>query len=178
MKKILQFTIPIIIVLVIIIFIIFKPNNNQNSENTNLSNIETLLPLHVSGIDLENLKTYNLPMIIDFGADECIPCKQMEPVLEEVHVLMNEKAIIQFVDVWKNPNAAEGFPVTVIPTQIFINSDGTPFDVSDKLKKQISGFRKYYNSETKELEYTAHVGGLTKRQMLKILEEMGVDIDG
>lgn len=40
-------------------------------------------PLNVTEpIDLEELKSFGIPIIIDFGADSCIPCKEMEPVLE------------------------------------------------------------------------------------------------
>ena len=38
--------------------------------------------LHAEKIDLEVLSAYKLPMILDFGSDDCIPCKEMAPVLE------------------------------------------------------------------------------------------------
>ena len=55
-------------------------------------------------IDLEKLKSYGLPIIIDFGADSCVPCKEMAPVLKELNETLQGKAIIRFVDVWKHQN--------------------------------------------------------------------------
>ncbi|ONI43873.1 hypothetical protein AN641_08900 [Candidatus Epulonipiscioides gigas] len=129
--------------------------------------------LHATNIDLEQLKAHKLPMIIDFGADECIPCKQMAPVLEKVNADMHEKAIVKFVDVWKHPSAAKDYPVQVIPTQVIFNSDGTPYVPSEEVA-QIIHFDNYANRETKEHMYTVHVGGLTEEQMLIILSDMGV----
>lgn len=36
-------------------------------------------------IDFEMMSSYGLPMIIDYGSDSCIPCKQMAPVLETMN---------------------------------------------------------------------------------------------
>ena len=36
---------------------------------------------------------------------------------------MQGKAIIKFVDVWKNRQAADGFPIQLIPTQVLVNSE-------------------------------------------------------
>ena len=65
--------------------------------------------------------------MIDFGANSCIPCKEMAPILKTLNAEMQGKAIIKFVDVWKNTDAANDFPVQVIPTQVLIAADGTPY---------------------------------------------------
>ncbi len=130
-------------------------------------------PLHVSSVNLEELVVHELPIIIDFGADECVPCKEMAPVLTTLNHEMQGDAIIQFVDVWKTPEAATNFPVQVIPTQIFINADGTPYIPSDEIALEIS-FSIYADRETEEHVFTAHQGGLTEEQMRLILADMGV----
>jgi thioredoxin 1 len=77
--------------------------------------------LHVeTELDLDTLKSYNLPIIIDFGADSCIPCKEMAPVLVKLNTEFEGKAIIKFVDVWKYQSLSEGYPIKVIPTQVHI----------------------------------------------------------
>ena len=76
--------------------------------------------LEAKSIDLEKLRTYGLPIIIDFGADSCIPCKEMAPVLKKLNAEMRGSVIVKFVDVWKNGGAADGFPIQVIPTQLFL----------------------------------------------------------
>jgi len=44
-----------------------------------------------------------LPTLIDLGADKCIPCKMMAPILEELKGQYKGKLDVLFVDVWKNP---------------------------------------------------------------------------
>ncbi len=128
------------------------------------------LALSDSHFDLEGLKKYNLPIIVDFGADSCIPCKEMAPVLIKLHGEMQGKAIIKFVDVWKNPKGAQGYPVQVIPTQIFFLADGTPY--VPKAVKDID-FTTYSTKDSKEHVFTVHQGGLTEDQLRRILQDMG-----
>ena len=84
--------------------------------------------LAATEINLEKLKSYGLPIIIDFGADECIPCKEMAPVLKKLNKEWQGKVIVKFVGVWKYPNAAADFPVQMIPTQFFFNAQGKTKD--------------------------------------------------
>lgn len=65
-----------------------------------------------------------LPRMVDFGADKCIPCKQMAPILAELKTEYAGKATIEFIDVWKNPGAGEPYGVRIIPTQIFFDREG------------------------------------------------------
>lgn len=127
--------------------------------------------LEATNIDLEVLTSYELPIIIDFGADSCIPCKEMAPVLKTLNAEMQGAAIIKFVDVWKNEDVANDFPIQVIPTQIFINADGTPYVPSDDIKIE---FTMYSTKDTNEHVFTVHQGGLTEGQMRRILTDMGV----
>jgi len=65
-----------------------------------------------------------LPRMVDLGADKCIPCKKMAPILAELKTEYAGKATIEFIDVWKNPKAGEPYEFRVIPTQIFFDRDG------------------------------------------------------
>ena len=126
--------------------------------------------LEAEAIDLAALFQYKLPIIIDFGSDSCIPCQQMAPVLKSANEDYQGKAIIKFVDVWKYTDAANNFPVQVIPTQVFFNADGTPYVPSDDLGIEF-GF--YSTKDTQEHVFTVHQGGLTAEQMDIILADMG-----
>jgi thioredoxin 1 len=128
--------------------------------------------LSASEIDLVKLKSYGLPIIIDFGADSCIPCKQMAPVLKELNMEMQGKVIVKFVDVWKYRNAIGDFPVQLIPTQFFFDKDGKPFIPKDAEAMQM---RLYISNDSNEHIYTSHTGAMTKEQFIAVLKEMGVD---
>lgn len=61
------------------------------------------------------------PVLVDFYADWCVPCKQLPPVLKTVKQELREVKIIK-VDVDKNPFIASRFRITRIPTLIlFMN---------------------------------------------------------
>ena len=65
-----------------------------------------------------------LPRMVDLGADKCIPCKKMAPILAELKIEYAGKAIVEFIDVWKNPEAGKRYDFRVIPTQVFFDRDG------------------------------------------------------
>lgn len=65
-----------------------------------------------------------LPRMVDLGADKCIPCKMMMPILDELKEEYAGRLDVQFIDVWKNPEAGEEYGVEVIPTQIFYDAAG------------------------------------------------------
>ena len=130
--------------------------------------------LKITSVKLDEIKQYGLPTVIDFGSDSCIPCKEMAPVLETLNEEWQGKAIVHFMDVWKYTDGVSDFPVSVIPTQVFFNADGTPFVPSDSLASQIE-FTMYADKEGGEHIFTAHQGGVTEEQMRLIFAEMGVE---
>jgi thioredoxin 1 len=65
-----------------------------------------------------------LPRLLDLGADKCIPCKMMVPVLKELTKEYEGRLEVQFIDVWKTPDAGKAYSIHLIPTQIFFDADG------------------------------------------------------
>jgi thioredoxin 1 len=130
--------------------------------------------LEAESINLEQLLTYQLPIIIDFGSDSCIPCKEMAPMLQAMNAETRGKAIIKFVDVWKHPRGASTFPIQVIPTQVIYRADGSPYVPSDAAKQSGLTFTMYQRKTTGEHVMTIHQGGLTEADMRLILNELGV----
>lgn len=68
--------------------------------------------------------TKKLPRLVDLGADKCIPCKMMAPILEELKKDYAGVFSVEFIDVWENPDAAEKYDIRIIPTQIFLDVTG------------------------------------------------------
>jgi thioredoxin 1 len=65
-----------------------------------------------------------LPRLVDLGADKCIPCKMMAPVLKELKNEYAGRMEVQFLDVWKTPDAGKAYRISLIPTQIFFDASG------------------------------------------------------
>jgi thioredoxin 1 len=93
-----------------------------------------------------------LPKLIDLGADKCIPCKMMAPILKELKSEYAGRMDVEFIDVWKDPAPAKQYKIQLIPTQIF-------FDGSGK-------------------EYFRHEGFFGKEDILAKWKELGVDLKG
>ncbi len=93
-----------------------------------------------------------LPRLVDLGADKCIPCKMMAPILEGLKKEYAGKMDVEFLDVWKNPDAGKQHKIQLIPTQIF-------FDTSGK-------------------ELFRHEGFFGKADILAKWKELGVDVSG
>jgi len=165
----LKIVMPLLLVCIVVgIWVVKNSNPGLASEG----NLDSDFALHVTQeLDLEKLKSYGVPIIIDFGADSCIPCKEMAPVLKELNEELQGRAIVKFVDVWKYKELAKGYPVNLIPTQIFIDAEGKPYQPQTPEAIQMN---LYTLRETEEHVFTTHEGSLSKEQLLNILEEMGL----
>ena len=172
-NKLIKIIAPVLILIVIVgIFIVKNSQEKATIDNKEAGALDNAdFALEAAAIDLEQLKSYGLPMIIDFGADSCIPCKEMAPVLKELNKELQGKVIVKFVDVWKNQGTAANFPVEVIPTQFFFDKDGNPFVPKDPKAMKM---RMYSTRDENKHVYTAHQGGMTKDQIMAVLKEMGV----
>jgi thioredoxin 1 len=65
-----------------------------------------------------------LPRLVDLGADKCIPCKKLAPILEQLREEYKGRLDVEFIDVWKDPNAGRPYQIRVIPTQILYDRQG------------------------------------------------------
>ncbi len=87
--------------------------------------------------------------MLDLGADKCIPCKMMVPVMKKVEAAYEGKAAVVFIDVWKHNEQARRFRIRAIPTQIFFDKSG----------------REVYR----------HVGFMNEATIVDVFRKMGVD---
>ena len=78
----------------------------------------------VSATDKPDMPVKGMVTMIDLGADKCVPCKMMAPILEKVKKDYEGRAVIHFYDVWKDREPAVRYKIRAIPTQIFFDRDG------------------------------------------------------
>ncbi|MBN1424363.1 thioredoxin family protein [Candidatus Fermentibacteria bacterium] len=91
-----------------------------------------------------------LPRLVDLGADKCVPCKMMAPILGELKRDYADQFGVEVIDVWKDSAPGRAYGIRVIPTQIF-------FDASGK-------------------ELWRHEGFMGKEDILKKWAELGVTL--
>ena len=61
---------------------------------------------------------------LELGSVSCVPCKMMEPVLEELKEQYKGQVVVEFVDIVENPMVCNAFRVRVMPTQVIMGADG------------------------------------------------------
>ena len=66
----------------------------------------------------------HLVTFIELGADRCIPCKAMQPIMKEIAETYVDKIQVVFYDVWKDPEPGRKYKIQLIPTQVFIDQKG------------------------------------------------------
>lgn len=68
--------------------------------------------------------TSGRPLLVDFGANSCVPCRQMRPILKELEKEYTGKAGVLVIDVYKFQNLAREYRIQLIPTLIFFDAKG------------------------------------------------------
>lgn len=81
----------------------------------------------------------NLPIILDFHATWCGPCKMLAPHLQAVQNKYKGKLIVYKIDVDKDPELAQRFNVQAMPTIVFM-------ETKDRYKSEL-GYRDYEEFE-------------------------------
>jgi len=120
-----------------------NPDADQASETERTIKGEVLVTNRL-GIDFSK----HLITFIELGADRCIPCKAMQPIMKEIAETYADRVQVVFYDVWKNPEPARKYGIQLIPTQVFIDQKGN--------------------------EVFRHVGLFPKEEILALLKKHGV----
>lgn len=63
-----------------------------------------------------------LPVVVDFWAEWCVPCKKVSPVLEEIAAEYGEKLAVAKVNVDSCPELAQEFQIMSIPTLLMFEA--------------------------------------------------------
>jgi thioredoxin 1 len=85
---------------------------------------------------------------LELGADRCIPCKKMQPIMKEIAAAFPDRVQVVFYDVWKDPVPGEKYGIRLIPTQVFLDQRGR--------------------------EIARHVGLFPKDEILELLNKHGI----
>ncbi len=91
-----------------------------------------------------------LVTFIELGSVKCIPCRMMQPIMDEIKEEYPEQVKVVFHDVWTpvgRPYAVQ-YGIRAIPTQIFLDKDGN--------------------------EYFRHEGFFPKEELVEVLKKQGV----
>lgn len=98
--------------------------------------------------DFSHLPVKGMVTMIDLGADQCVPCKMMAPILAKLEKDYKDRAAIVVIDVYKHRDQVDRFRIRAIPTQIFYDQSGK--------------------------EVARHVGFMSEKAIVDQLTRMGV----
>jgi len=94
--------------------------------------MESFFHITESNFELEVIKSAS-PVLLEFGATWCMPCKQLEPELAKLGVEWAGKVRLAKVDVDESPDLAMKFGVMGVPTMILF--------VGGEAKQRLSGYQ-------------------------------------
>lgn len=98
--------------------------------------------IKISDKDFEtNVLKNNLPVLVDFWAEWCGPCKQVGPILEEIANEQAEKLVVAKVNIDDYPDLAAAHHIRSIPTmQLYKNGKLADMRIGALSKSQITNW--------------------------------------
>lgn len=113
MKKYYKVFVIVLLVMAIAVLIMIKIRQNRASASR-AANIKN------TGISFVT----KLPKLLDFGAEYCVPCKMMKPILGDLKENYRDQLEMYYIDLDVTPAIAGKYGINVIPTQIFFDANG------------------------------------------------------
>jgi thioredoxin 1 len=93
--------------------------------------IAALLLVLLMGLNVEAQNKDAKPKVtfVELGSVNCIPCKQMQPIMKSIETKYGEQVKVIFYDVWKEDQKkySKQYGIKLIPTQVFLDENGTEF---------------------------------------------------
>ena len=97
---------------------------------------------------MDRVPVKNMITLVDLGADYCMPCRLMMPMLKQLKHDYKGRAAIVYLDIQEHPATARRFGIRAVPTQILFDAKGK--------------------------EVGRHEGYLDRETIVRALTEMGV----
>lgn len=185
-KKIISIILILVVVCILFGIYTYKNKKNQSTENNRISSetqdnskinsssneggnsnnsIETDEPIDYDGIVKEGK-----PLILIFGSEDCIACRQLKPVMEKLSDKYEGKIYIKYVDIVKHPDFYDNYRFQYIPSLIFFKNDGTPYIPS---KEYVDEYNfEIAKDDSGNAKYTLHQGALPQEILENIIQEL------
>jgi len=127
-------------------------NKQQQAEETDSSISEDVQKTEAAQKTETEEKEEIKVTFVELGSVKCIPCKMMQPIMDEIEKEYKDQVKVVFHDVWTKEGSpyAVKYKIRIIPTQVFLDKDGK--------------------------EYYRHEGFFPKEDLVKILEMQGVEL--
>jgi thioredoxin 1 len=102
-----------LLIVAVLYFSFTSIGNNKNSSDENIVN-------QVSTVKVT---------FVELGSVNCIPCKQMQPIMKSIEEKYGDQVKVIFYDVWKEDQKkyAQQYGIKLIPTQVFLDANGKEF---------------------------------------------------
>ncbi len=152
-NKIIQIITLVSIIVIIVLMAVYKNNLDRSS-------------IEVSSVSLNNDK----PTILVFGSETCSTCISLHNTLESLNKNYNKEININFIDVVKYPDFKDEYEVSSMPTTYFINSDGSPYEISNEVRYKYSFNYKY--NEKNNIDAVYLLGDISETDLELIVREM------
>lgn len=137
----------IILVVALFVFEGYTGQNSDDSVQTDEKAVDSATDVVTRKPDSESPTV----TFIELGSVKCIPCKMMQPIMEEIEQEYDGQVKVVFHDVWKDEGKpyAKEYGIRSIPTQIFLDKEGN--------------------------EYFRHTGFFPKEELVEVLKKQGLE---
>ena len=128
-----------IAILVIILFVVVyncnsagrRPmlDNKQKNENQKIEATDSNKAVKSTATTITDENSQIKVTFIELGSVKCVPCKMMQPIMDEIEKEYAGQVKVVFYDVWtpEGQPYAKKYGIQGIPTQIFLDKDGKEF---------------------------------------------------
>lgn len=98
-------------------------------KNQKVLSIVLIILIGISSLSAQSKEMKSKVTFVELGSVNCIPCKQMQPVMKAIEEKYGNQVKVVFYDVWTKEQKpfAEKYGIKLIPTQVFLDEKGKEF---------------------------------------------------